>query len=530
MEIPLECIDDVVRAELPPKDDTELYQLVNNFMRHKETHLQSKYSRCNKKGKCIYGFPQPIQPQTVVDEHGRVKYRRRSEKDAWITSYIPALLRLMQCHVHVDVCSTANVVLYLYKYLYKGPDTTKFNIIEGEAIPQSEIDDYQNARYLSSTEAAWRILRYHITTNSPSVVAIGIHLPGQQLPQMIRTASTASSVTKLMIYLHRPLAPEFDNLTLLQFYKAYRTTSVPASKWPVLLKPGEYTISITDRGALHHYQISTRGSRRVITRLKSYPPRTGELFYLRAVLQHHSGRTWSDLYTVAGVRYTSFQAVAIALGLFPQDGEAHFAMTEAIDASYSPGQLRFLFASILVDMPTDAPKLYNDFLSDMSWDLQGNLPEGEWQNTLLQILQGYLQSRGTNLSEFQLPTPYSMTSELSCEAAAFQSYSAEMTTAVERMIGSFNPEQLAVYQQLRTAVEQPNDACLCFLDGKAGRGKTFLMNCLVTSLRAQGAIVLVVGSTALSIIHYDRGRTAHSTFGIPVVEVGRWHKESLSLL
>jgi len=66
------------------------------------------------------------------------------------------------------------------------------------------------------------------------------------------------------------------------------------------------------------------------------------------------------------VQYTSFQAVAIALGLFLQDGEAHFAMTEAIDASYSPGQLRFLFASILVDMPTDALKLYNDFLSDMS--------------------------------------------------------------------------------------------------------------------------------------------------------------------
>ena len=123
-----------------------------------------------------------------------------------------------------------------------------------------------------------------------------------------------------------------------------------------------------------------------------------------------------------------------------------------------------------------------------------------------------------------------MTSELSYEVAAFQSRSAEMTTVVECMIGSFNPEQLAVYQQLRTAVEQPNDACLCFLDSKAGRRKTFLMNCLVTSLYAQGAIVLVVGSTALSIIYYDRSRTAHSAFGILVVEVGCWHKESLNLL
>jgi predicted ATPase len=76
-----------------------------------------------------------------------------------------------------------------------------------------------------------------------------------------------------------------------------------------------------------------------------------------------------------------------------------------------------------------------------------------------------------------------------------------MTKTVAYMVARFNPEQLAVYQRWRAAVEQPNDACLCFLDGKAGRGKTFVMNCLVTSLRAQGAIVLVVGSTALSIVH-----------------------------
>jgi hypothetical protein len=105
-------------------------------------------------------------------------------------------------------------------------------------------------------------------------------------------------------------------------------------------------------------------------------------------------------------------------------------MIEAIDAFYSLGQLRFLFASILVDMPTDALKLYNDFLSDMSWDLQNSLSDNEWQNTLLQILQGYLQSRGASLREFQLPMPYSATSELSYEIAAFQSHSAEMATAV----------------------------------------------------------------------------------------------------
>jgi hypothetical protein len=62
-------------------------------------------------------------------------------------------------------------------------------------------------------------------------------------------------------------------------------------------------------------------------------------------------------------------------------------------------------------------------------------------------------------------------------------------------------------------------AQLHFVDGKAGRGKTFLMHCLVTQFRAEGSAVLVVGTTGLSIVHYNCGCTVHSAFGIPVKEV-----------
>jgi hypothetical protein len=62
-------------------------------------------------------------------------------------------LLLLRCHVHVDVCFTANVVFYLYNYLFKGQDTTRFDIAI-EAEPRREIDDFQIGRYLSSSEAA----------------------------------------------------------------------------------------------------------------------------------------------------------------------------------------------------------------------------------------------------------------------------------------------------------------------------------------------------------------------------------------
>src|ERR1700739_3766401 len=101
----------------------------------------------------------------------------------------------MQCHVHVDICFTINIVLYLYKYLYKGPDTIRYsvNVSVAKEAPRNEFDDYQLGRFLSSSESAWRILNYHITRATPSVIALGIHLPDWQLGQMWRTAQVSNA-------------------------------------------------------------------------------------------------------------------------------------------------------------------------------------------------------------------------------------------------------------------------------------------------------------------------------------------------
>ena len=57
-----------------------------------------------------------------------------------------------------------------------------------------------------------------------------------------------------------------------------------------------------------------------------------------------------------------------------------------------------------------------------------------------------------------------------------------------------------------------------FLDGKAGQGKSYIVECLTWLLQSQEHIVLVTDSTALSVIGYDCGRTAHSTFRIRIKE------------
>lgn len=57
-----------------------------------------------------------------------------------------------------------------------------------------------------------------------------------------------------------------------------------------------------------------------------------------------------------------------------------------------------------------------------------------------------------------------------------------------------------------------------FLDGKAGREKTFLINVICYTIRAAGEIVLIYGTMALSVLLYEGGCTAHSLFQIPVEE------------
>ena len=67
--------------------------------------------------------------------------------------------------------------MYLYKYLFKGPDQARYSIVSGESITEpdgqgvqnehNEFRDYVQARYLSSSEAVWRIFAYDITNKTP---------------------------------------------------------------------------------------------------------------------------------------------------------------------------------------------------------------------------------------------------------------------------------------------------------------------------------------------------------------------------
>src|SRR5215212_912741 len=199
-------------------------------MLHGRDHLDRQYSRCNRRGQCTFGFPFQLCDSTTVTSEGRVLYRRRTEDDRWVVPYMPALLTLLDCHVNVDVCFTVNIFMYLYKYLFKGPDRTKFAVSQRAASEENaqvnedvnEIEDYIEGRYLSASEACWRILEFDTTRKSPGVVSLSVHLPSTNFPQMMQGNGEQSEGSKLLRYFARPRLQEFEGLRILEYYRLYR--------------------------------------------------------------------------------------------------------------------------------------------------------------------------------------------------------------------------------------------------------------------------------------------------------------------
>ena len=57
---------------------------------------------------------------------------------------------------------------------------------------------------------------------------------------------------------------------------------------------------------------------------------------------------------------------------------------------------------------------------------------------------------------------------------------------------------------------------MCFVDGPGGTGKTYLFNSILEHVRRAGHIALAVATSGTAALLLDGGRTAHSTFKIPL--------------
>ena len=70
--------------------------------------------------RCKYHFPQSLNQRTYVDEKGYVHHKRRHNADAYVVPYNLQLLKTFDCHINVEISHSVVLMMYLYKYFYKG--------------------------------------------------------------------------------------------------------------------------------------------------------------------------------------------------------------------------------------------------------------------------------------------------------------------------------------------------------------------------------------------------------------------------
>jgi hypothetical protein len=393
---------------------------------------------------------------------------------------------------------------------------------QGDVTRYNEVDDYWTARYLSAGEAAWRLLGFNITSTTPAVSPLPVHIPASvRHTQYKRNDQPSSSMSLMLCYFHRPQGRftfqgeeyDFEELKYMDYFRIFRLMKWSPNRVDGFVffsenatPPGQpkMLVRLREEKNLH------------ITRLAAAKPSEKDRFYIRVLLQHRPARSFELLRTVDGSVLPSFQHAAIALGLFVGEREAEYALQEAITTHlYTPKQLRRLFVDILINECTDTPLvLWERFRDQLSEDHR--LRSGSDQHGLNRTLEDIgrqLEEYGRNLRTFGLPMPIPTATEVEHELQRWAPHIPAMRERAQRALRCFNADQQHIYDDIMASVASETPLLL-FIDGKAGRGKTFLLTTICDSLRADAKIVIPTATSAFAAQLYPGGRTAHSTFKV----------------
>ncbi|XP_058740821.1 uncharacterized protein LOC131613143 [Vicia villosa] len=186
-----EDIDKIISAEVPdPETQPRLYNLVKAHMVHGPCGLANLKSPCMKDGRCTKFYPKKFQSTTIVDQEGYPVYRRRNnghtiqKKDiifhsGHVVPHNPSLLLKYEAHINMEWCNQNTSIKYLFKYINKGSDRISAIIQGQDKNNVDEIKQYLDCRYISPSEACWRIFSYTIHGRKPAVERLFFHMEGE---------------------------------------------------------------------------------------------------------------------------------------------------------------------------------------------------------------------------------------------------------------------------------------------------------------------------------------------------------------
>ncbi|KAF0695535.1 ATP-dependent DNA helicase, partial [Aphis craccivora] len=404
-------LDCIISAEIPdPEKDSFLYDIIKANMIHGPCGNSNNRSPCMESGSCSKKYLRPFIQETQTGDDGYPKYRRRAQENGgftveingktidnrWVVPYNPVFSRTFGAHINVEYCNSVKSIKYICKYITKGIDQAAF----GFENDNDEVKLYESARYISSSEAVWRILAFPIHERFPTVFHLSVHLENGQ-----RVYFNPNDSSRLTDMINNP-----PKTTLLAFFDLYdfaktllyvdvpsyyrRKRGINVNGWPGIKRD------------------------QALGRVYTIHPNNTECYYLRILLHEVRGPTsFLKLKTVNGTIQPNYQTACKALGLLEDERHWDTTMEEAVLCG-SPFKLRELFAIMLIFCQlSDALSLWEKYKDSLSEDIRHRVeldlqPENvnsiinEVYNKCLVTLEDTVLSLGgTSLQHYGLPQP-----------------------------------------------------------------------------------------------------------------------------
>lgn len=173
------------------------------------------------------------------------------------------------------------------------------------------------------------------------------------------------------------------------------------------------------------------------------------------------------------VVHDSYHKAEIALGLFSNENEGHYALLDAIASFCPPTQLRFLFSRIVLEGFPGVP-LWNKLKLQLAQDFIRNCHSEECGIDLsLQALQLLFQDAGRTLSQFGLLQPLLHCPEVVTEEETYCPQAALLCQEADVALHRMTDEQRTIFATVFDAVKtyascHGNVSPPFFLEGKPG--------------------------------------------------------------
>ncbi|XP_058776622.1 uncharacterized protein LOC131650944 [Vicia villosa] len=254
----------------------------------------------------------------------------------------------------MEWCSQSTSIKYLFKYINKGSDRISAIIQGHDRNNIDEIKQYLDCRYISPSEACWRIFSYSIHGRKPAVERLYFHMEGENSVYYKDYEQVGDVLLK----------PSVTESMFTAWFEANKTYEEAR-----LLTYGDFVSKFVYHKRSRSWKPRKRGY--TIGRLIWVPQSTGELFYLRMMLTVKKGPLcYQDIKTVDGKKLKTFRDACFAMGFLQDDRE----FIEAIKEAHQWGSGHFL------------RKLYVTMLLSSSM----NRPEHVWRKTWMYLSDGIL--------------------------------------------------------------------------------------------------------------------------------------------